>query len=60
MTERYYHAAGDKSYLQVTTSKEGLVISVTPRALGHVGEWTTITLNAEQRRGLKKFMEEVE
>jgi len=56
MSERYYQATSEKSFLQMTTSKEGLIVSLMSRSLTGNGEWSTITLNAEQVAGLKEFL----
>ena len=56
MSERYYQVYGERSHLQMTTTKEGLIISLLNRSLSNNGEWSTITLNAEQVAGLKEFL----
>lgn len=38
MAERYYNATSEKSFLQMTTSKEGLIVSVMNRSLSSNGE----------------------
>ena len=58
MGEKYYQASDDKTLLQITTSKDGLIISVLARALSWNGKWSSITLNVEQREGLRKFLNE--
>jgi hypothetical protein len=55
MKEKYYQAASERSHFQITTSKVGLIISLRNRSLGSNGEWSTITLSAEQLAGLKEF-----
>jgi hypothetical protein len=56
MSERYYQATSARSHLQITTTKEGLIVSLMNRSLGSNGEWSTITLNAEQVAGLREFL----
>lgn len=58
MVEKYYQAVSERSHLQITTSKEGLIVSLRNRSLSSNGEWSTIALTAEQTEGLRKFFNE--
>jgi len=55
MTEHYYQATSKRSNLQITTSKEGLIITLANRSLNNA-EWNAIILNKEQTEGLKEFL----
>lgn len=56
MSEKYYQAASERSHLQMTTSKEGLIVSLNNRSLGSNGKWSSITLNEAQVEGLRRFL----